>query len=94
VLAGEEEAHLRAVKKTTATAVCVEEAELDGRWAETTPARLLHQFPASACSKEVERGGALHVQYLTGGAGDVELERAGRGECVWEVAGVGVSPLV
>jgi hypothetical protein len=30
VLAGEEEAHLRAVKKTTATAACVEEAELDG----------------------------------------------------------------
>jgi hypothetical protein len=30
VFLGEEEAHLRAVKKTTATAACVEEAELDG----------------------------------------------------------------
>jgi hypothetical protein len=30
VLVGEEEAHLRAVKKTAATAACVEEAELDG----------------------------------------------------------------
>jgi hypothetical protein len=66
------------------------------RWlrAEMTPARLLLRFPASACSPEVERGGALCVQYLAGGAGDVELERAGRGEGVWEVAGIGVSPLV
>jgi hypothetical protein len=30
VLVGEEEAHLRAVKMTTATATCVEEAKLDG----------------------------------------------------------------
>jgi hypothetical protein len=30
VLAGEEEAHLRAEKKTMAMAACVEEAELDG----------------------------------------------------------------
>jgi hypothetical protein len=30
VLVGEGEAHLRAVKKMTATAACVEEAELDG----------------------------------------------------------------
>jgi hypothetical protein len=64
------------------------------RWAEMTPARLLHQFPVSACSPEAERGGALRVQYLAGGAGDVELERAGRGEGVWEVAGSGVSSLV
>jgi hypothetical protein len=61
------------------------------RRAETTPARLLHQFPASACSPEAERGGALRVQYLAGGAGDVKLEREGRGEGVWEVAGSGAS---
>jgi hypothetical protein len=30
VLVGEEEAHLRAERKTTATAASVEEAELDG----------------------------------------------------------------
>jgi hypothetical protein len=64
------------------------------RWAETTPARLRHQFPASACSPEVECGAALRVQYLAGGAGDVELEQAGRGEDVWEVAGSGASSFV
>jgi hypothetical protein len=64
------------------------------RWAEKALARLLHQFPVSACSPEAERGGALRVQYLAGGAGDVELERAGRGEGVWEVAGSGVRPYV
>jgi hypothetical protein len=52
---------------------------------------LLHRFPAAACSREVERDGALRVQYLAGGAGDVELGRAGRGEYVWEVAGDGAS---
>jgi hypothetical protein len=42
-----------------------------------TLARLLHHFPAAACSREVKRGGALLIQYLADGAGDVELERAG-----------------
>jgi hypothetical protein len=55
---------------------------------------LLHRFPAAACSREVERDGALRVQYLAGGAGDVELGRAGRGEYVWEVAGIGASLFV
>jgi hypothetical protein len=50
---------------------------------------LLLRFPAAACSGVVERGGALHVQYLAGGAGVVELGQAGRYECVWEVAGDG-----
>jgi hypothetical protein len=48
---------------------------------------LLLQFPASACSTEAERGGAFRVQYLAGGAGDVERERAERSEGIWEVAG-------
>jgi hypothetical protein len=63
------------------------------RWrgAEKTPAALLLHFPASACSTEDERGGTFRVQYLTGGAGNVELERAGRDEVVWEVAGSGAS---
>jgi hypothetical protein len=52
------------------------------------------QFPASACSTEAERGGAFRVQYLAGGAGDVERERAGRSEGVWEIAGSGVSSIV
>jgi hypothetical protein len=39
----------------------------------------------------VERGGALHVQYLAGGAGVIELEQAGRNERVWEVARDGAS---
>jgi hypothetical protein len=56
--------------------------------------RLLHQFPASACSTEAERGGAFRVQYLAGRAGDVERERAMRGEDVWELAGSGVSSFV
>jgi hypothetical protein len=42
----------------------------------------------------VERGGALHVQYLTGGAGVVELEQAGQHGFVWEVAGDWVLLLV
>jgi hypothetical protein len=52
---------------------------------------LLRRFPAAACSQVVERGSALHVQYLAGGAGDGELEQAGRNERVWEVAGDGAS---
>jgi hypothetical protein len=55
---------------------------------------LLLRFPAAAGSQVVDRGGALHVQYLAGGAGVVELEQAGRNECVWEVAGDGVSLFV
>jgi hypothetical protein len=64
------------------------------RRAEKAPAVLLLQFPASACSTEAERGGASRVQYLAGGAGDVERERAGRREDVWERAGSGVSSFV
>jgi hypothetical protein len=52
---------------------------------------LLRRFPAAACSREVERDGALRVQYFAGGAGDVELRRAGWSEGVWEVAGDGAS---
>jgi hypothetical protein len=52
---------------------------------------LLLRFPAAACSGVVKRGGALHVQYLAGGVGVVELEQAGQNECVWEVAGVRAS---
>jgi hypothetical protein len=55
---------------------------------------LLHQFPAAACSREVERGCALLVQYLAGEAGVIELEQAGRNEYVWEVAGIGASLFV
>jgi hypothetical protein len=55
---------------------------------------LLRRFPAVACSQVVDRGGALHVQYLASGAGVVELEQAGRNECVWEVAGDGASLFV
>jgi hypothetical protein len=55
---------------------------------------LLRRFPAAACSQVVDHGGALHVQYLAGGAGVVELEQAGRNECVWEVAGDGESLFV
>jgi hypothetical protein len=55
---------------------------------------LLLQFPAAACSREVELGGALPVQYLAGGAGVVELEQAGQNEYVWEVAGIGASLVV
>jgi hypothetical protein len=64
------------------------------RGVETTPARLVLRFPAAACSQEVGRGGALHVQYLAGGAGVIELEQAGRNERVWEVAGDGASGFV
>jgi hypothetical protein len=39
-------------------------------------------------------GGAACVQYLAGGAGDVERERAGRREGVWELAGSGVRSFV
>jgi hypothetical protein len=52
---------------------------------------LLRRFPTAACSQEVERDGALRVQYLAGGAGVVELEQAGRNEYVWEVAGIRAS---
>jgi hypothetical protein len=55
---------------------------------------LLLQFPASACSTEAERGSASRVQYLAGGAGYVERERAVRREVVWEIAGSGVRPFV
>jgi hypothetical protein len=41
-----------------------------------------------------QRGGAFRVQYLTGGAGDVERERAERREDVWELVGSGVSSFV
>jgi hypothetical protein len=54
-------------------------------------AMLLLRFPAAACSRVVERGGAPRVQYLAGVAGVDELEQAGRNECVWEVAGDGAS---
>jgi hypothetical protein len=46
---------------------------------------LLLRFPAAACSRVVERGGAACVQYFAGGAGVVELGQAGRYEDVWEV---------
>jgi hypothetical protein len=94
VFDGEGGAHLRAEKKTTATAARVEEAELDGEGRQKALAVLLLQFLASACSTEAERGGAFRVQYLAGGAGDVERERAGISEGVWEVAGSGVRPFV
>jgi hypothetical protein len=82
------------VKTTTAMAACVEEEELDGEGVETTPAWLLLRFPAAACSRVVERGGALRVQYLAGVAGVDEPEREGERDGVWAVAGSGVRLLV
>jgi hypothetical protein len=87
----------RARRRRRGSPACCEDGDGDGgarrgsrtrrRWAESTPARLLHHFLVATCSQEVERGGALHVQDLAGGAGVVELEQAGRNEHVWEVAG-------
>jgi hypothetical protein len=74
------------VKTTTVTAACVEEVELDGDGR--------NQFPAAACSREVERGGALRIQYLAGDAGVDEPEREGGRDGVWAVAGSGVRLLV
>jgi hypothetical protein len=61
------------------------------RRAESAAVRLLHRFPAAACSQVVELGGALRVQYLAGLASVDEPERAGLNERVWEVAGSEVS---
>jgi hypothetical protein len=64
------------------------------RGAGKAPAVLLLQFPASARPAAAQRGGAACVQYLAGGAGDVEREREERREVVWEIARSGVRPFV
>jgi hypothetical protein len=64
------------------------------RRAEKTPVALLLQFPACVLPAVAQRGGAACTQYLAGGAGDVERERAGKSEGVWEIAGSGVSSFI